>query len=167
MRIFLLIFLCLVISSCKTGSDLRADLNLYSLTVDSEEEFRNLELLKEFKSNSDVKKHKFTVNVPIQTVAKRFIHCGTLENKNLPLVKEITAITNHKNTYIKTFWSMFEGYTINEIWELHAVSDKVTQLEIYWDGMVIESVKSKTKRYENRAKGISDEDSITYVACKF
>ena len=168
MRIFILLLLSILISSCRTGSDMRADLNLFSLTVNSEEEYRNLPLLTDFKSTVD--KHEFTVNVPIQLVIKRFMHCtDAVDEKYNTVVKvdNASTITSYKNTYVNTMSNMFTGYKIWEIWELDSLSAEMTNVTLYLRGTLDQSSKEYAKRFKNYAQGISDEDSISYLACKF
>ena len=170
MRIFILLLLVLVISGCqRSGSDIRADLNMAVLTTDSEQKFRSLPMLTDFKSS--VNEHKFTTNVSVNTLAERFTHCANSENNIIGkawLVKNALEINNYKNTYVTTASRPFSGYSIWEVWELDPVSNDETNVALYIKGSFDQSSKFKAQRFEDfYAKGISEEDSIMYFACKF
>jgi hypothetical protein len=170
MRIFILLLLGLVISGCqRSGSDIRADLNLAVLTVASEEEFRDLAMLKEFKSK--VNEHKFTTDVSLQLLVHRLKHCANSENQIIGkawLVKNALEINNFENTYVTTASRPLSGYSIWEVWELNPVTTNKTDVTLYIKGSFDQSSKFKAQRMENYwAKGLSEEDSIMYFACKF
>ena len=169
MRIFILLCIGLFLSSCQSGGELRADLNMAVLTVGSEEEFRSFPAIKEFKSR--VHAHKFTTNVTLKLVVKRFLHCANNENRIVSrawLVDNALEINNYKNTYVITASRPLTGYNIWEVWELDSISSEETHVALYIKGSFDQPSESKGKRYENFfAKGISEEDSIFYNACKF
>lgn len=168
MRIFILLLLVLVISGCTSqGGGVRPDLNLSALTVNSEEEFRNTPALMAFKSKQ--KEHSFVVDVPLQTVADRFLYCLGKEVVRESLVKDDDIMVVYENTYVETIYNMFKGSIILSVWELDALSSNKTNVSLYfWDAPIGNSTEFRASRYKDYwAKGISEEDSITYNACKF
>ena len=156
MRIFILLLLGIILSGCH--------LNMAVLTVETEEEFRSLPMLKEFKSSIDV--YEFTVDVPVKLVAQRFKHCwsdGQLLNLSQTKVDKEVQISGFKNSYFLTNYNPFNGTKIGGGWELDELSAEKTKVKFYLLG----GTEKWYKRHENFAKGISEEDSITYNACKF
>ena len=176
MKIFILLILGLFLGSCGAGggisgsSDMRADVNMATLTVDSEEEFRNLSIFQEYKS-SNVYIHEFTVGVPIKLLKQRFLHCVNNEHKiisSTDLIGKILDIANYKNTYVVTHYNIYTGYTIEEIWELDELNANTTKVKLYYGGFMINADEDRGKRFENYfAWGISEESSLFYRACKF
>jgi len=108
MRIFILLLVGLILSGCQSGGDIRADLNMAVLTVETEKEFRNLPMLKEFKNSIDV--YEFTVDVPVELVAQRFKHCwsdGQLLNLSQTKVDKEVQISDFKN--IKNYYDKLKN----------------------------------------------------------
>jgi hypothetical protein len=171
MRIFILLLIGIIITGCqRPGSDLRADLNLNALTMDSEEAFRNLPEILKYKERAN--KHTFTTRVPLDLAAQRFLYCTDKQNKltsSLWLVSDGLQTINYKNTYVTTASRPLTGYSIWELWELDALSDNLTKVTLYPQQSFLGiSTEKIAKIWENYiAKGISGEDSIMHFACKF
>ena len=172
MRIFILIFLCIIISSCRTGSDLRADLNMALLTVETEEEFRNIALLKEFKDDFEKYKYEFIVDVPPKLVSKRLNHCysnGQLYDfgqtkEDLPI-----QIVNYKNTYIQLGYTSFIGYELGFVYELDEIADIGTKVVWMQKGFDNNDIRNEVgQRVNNFALGISEGKSDGWTrTCNF
>ena len=166
MRILLLLLLGLVISGCqRPGSDLRADLNLHALTMDSEEAFRNLPEILKYKERAN--KHTFTTNVPLDIAAKRFLYCAEKQNKLTSavwLVSDALQTINFKNTYVTTASRPMTGYSIWELWELDPLSENLTKVTLYpqqsFLGMSTEKIAKIWEDYI--AKGLNQEASVMH-----
>ena len=175
MKIFILLCIGLFLSSCQSNFNkaqtelLITDLKMAALTVDSEEEFRNIVLLKMFKTDVEKYKYEFTVDVPINIVSQRINHCysdGQLFNSRQAWAAkalndklfDVFEIINYKNTF-----AMVGFHFLYELDEIENGSTKVVWLQ----NAVFRDINDEGKRIHNFALGISEGPARWSRTCNF
>jgi len=175
MKIFILLCIALFLSSCQSNLKqaqielLLTDLKMASLTVDSEEEFKNIVLLKMFKNDVEKYQYEFTVDVPINIVRQRINYCHSdgqlfdtgqawagkiLDDKAF----DVYEIINYKNTFAMV------GF--NFLYELDEIENGSTKV-VWLQNAVFRDINDEGKRIQNFALGISEGPAGWDRTCNF